>query len=85
MIAHNHCKLYTYAAAAAYQHGDDDAHDGISDPHCLVASLTARHSDDPDVSLTENIILVLHELLLNCAAACAPFMEQVAASPFRKP
>ncbi len=30
------------------------------------------------MSLTENIILVLVELLLNCTAACAPFMEQVA-------
>ena len=29
------------------------------------------HSDDPDVSLTENIILVLHELLMSCASSCA--------------
>ena len=38
------------------------------------------HSDDPDVSLTENIILVLHELLMSCASSCAPFMQQVAYS-----
>jgi hypothetical protein len=33
------------------------------------------------VSLTENIILVMHELLLNCGAACAPFMHQVPRCP----
>jgi hypothetical protein len=40
-------------------------------------------SEDPDVPLTENIILVLLELLLNCTAACAPFIPQVpcASSP----
>ncbi len=36
------------------------------------------------MSLTENIILALHELLLSCASSCVPFMQQVADSSLRK-
>ena len=45
--------------------------------------VTALCSEDPDVPLIENTILVLLELLLNCTAACAPFIPQVsrASSP----
>ena len=62
-------------STAALDGVDDDDADG--GPHCFFTSQNVHRSDDPDVALTENIILALHELLLSCAAACAPFTEQV--------